>query len=378
MRSVVFDSSVHKNSAYFVGGVAGERFTIPVNIITYGDVQISFFLHNQGTNNLQQRELAFFITFNTSFYFGSEGITFKKNCIDMLKKDSQNKSSDSTFEVLLGVSYSPSCFGQMKTLHKFRKLIACKGSDLTCSKGTEIISEGSKNHKLYLVLDGAVEGVVIEQANVASEAHCHPFGLSRPSSKEGSYVPITGIVGKNSVFGCSQFLNRGTSMTYRVRTERLHAAVIDIDIESIDDKDSKGIQFDSGTVMLANSIGTLKSWSFSELALLFVGLSLHLAIKLAFIKNEGFRLSAQREFDHCDILDDVELLRLNILNQFVFPITEKILFSAKCFCKSDSNTSRRIRLIALKKHIVLDSEVFGPTVSASSEIIYFTEVHNAT
>jgi hypothetical protein len=375
MRSVVFDSSVHKNSAYFVGGIAGERFVIPVNTITYGDVQIRFFLHNQEAN-LQHRELAFFITFNTSFYFGSESVAFKKNCIDMLKKDTQNKYVESTFEVLLGVSYSPSCFRHMEVLHKFRKLIECRGLAMTCSKGTKIISEGSKSHKLYLILDGAVEGVVIEQADVASDAHCHPFGLSRSSSNECSYIPITGIAGKNSVFGCSQFLNQGTSMTYRVRTEKFQAAAVDIDIDSIDKNESKGILFDSGKLMVANSSGSLKSWSFSELVLLFFGLSLHLAIKLAFIKNEGFRLSAQREFDHCDSLDDMELLRLNILQMFVFPITEKILFSSKCFCKSDSNLSRRIRIIAFKRRIVLDSDVFGPTVSASSEIIFFTEVRD--
>ena len=370
MRSVIFESSVNANSEFYVGGNVGDFCMIPINVLTYGDVQLKFFWHLPGKQN-KDRLLAFFITFNTMFYIGSECLTFKKNQIDMLKKDKHHKLSDENFEVRLRVSFEPAGCSELNCLSRFRALIERKGYIVHSKKGNEVISEGCRDCKLYFVLDGAVEGIVEYERNLCCEAYCHPFGLSSSSDPSSAYIPTTSIVGSNAVFGCSQFLNKDTSMKLRVRSSLLRAAVLDTDFEDLEKSEYNSR---NGSLLFPNSEKVMQVWRIPEVIVLFTGLGCHLARRLVYVMKEELRLSSQREFDHCESIDDVELLRSNVLKQFGFPVTEKIMFQAQCFCHSEASSNQRIRLIIFRKCIVVDPSVFGPRLSHLAEKIHFTKV----
>ena len=330
-----------------------------------------FYLHEPGQLR-KDRLLSFFITFNTAFYVGTDSLVFKKNQIDMLKKDTQSKIADLNFELFLDISFCSDSCDQMRRLQCFRILMQKRGYIVKQKRNFEIISEGSCEGKLFMILAGSVECVVHDPKNLYGEAYCQPFGHVSAASN-ANYTPTSCMVGNNAIVGYMQFLNEDTSMTHRVKSDDFKAIVLDVNFATLEKYDFNS-EVGAYHFPCFDKPEVITSWNIPELFVLFRGLALHLAMRLSFIKKEGFRLSAQREFDHCDWLDDMELLRSDLLRHFKLSVTEKVLFTSKCFVQSEMKSRHRSRIIILKKHIVIDPAVFGPYVSSAARKIRFTEV----
>ena len=71
--------------------------------------------------------------------------------------------------------------------------------------------------------------------------------------------------------------------------------------------------------------------------------------------------------------DDREILRRNVLEVHGLPMSESMSISSKCFVSFEGlnlvgigtgkKKSELMRLIIMEKHLVLDPEIYGPTVS---------------
>lgn len=84
-----------------------------------------------------------------------------------------------------------------------------------------------------------------------------------------------------------------------------------------------------------------------------------------------------------DSEDEKVQLMSSIAKQFGLPLSECAEFSCKCWLKTSGYSRvglnhdwRQVRLIVMTKHLLFDYEIFGPSVSTGSLLIYRDEVLN--
>ena len=98
--------------------------------------------------------------------------------------------------------------------------------------------------------------------------------------------------------------------------------------------------------------------------------------------------------------DELERLKVHAIAAFDLPVNEKILFTSKATyrcvssgehdeedldqsgtragCQAGLARIRKIRVIVMSNHLILDPEIFGPTISASAEVILCNQLHSVT
>ena len=127
-----------------------------------------------------------------------------------------------------------------------------------------------------------------------------------------------------------------------------------------------------------------------QLCLFYRGLALKLAQRLSVAHSESMRLSMLKSFnDRQSVLqmdDELEKLKVHAISVFDLPVNEKLLFTSKATyrCKdgaeTESSTGRRntkkIRLIVMSNYLILDPEIFGPTISTHAEVLLCHQLHS--
>lgn len=109
------------------------------------------------------------------------------------------------------------------------------------------------------------------------------------------------------------------------------------------------------------------------------GLSVILGRLLSRIQIETIRIGDLESFnDRQSILadqDHVEKLRNSAISQFLLPMNEKLLMSAKCHLKRHNVNNQKMRIIILTNDILFDPEFYGPEVSPKSCLIPIRRLH---
>lgn len=100
---------------------------------------------------------------------------------------------------------------------------------------------------------------------------------------------------------------------------------------------------------------------------------------LSRIQIETIRIGNLESFnDRQSILadqDHVEKLRNSAISQFLLPMNEKLLMSAKCHLKRHNVNNQKMRIIILTNDILFDPEFYGPEVSPKSCLIPIRRLH---
>ena len=103
--------------------------------------------------------------------------------------------------------------------------------------------------------------------------------------------------------------------------------------------------------------------------------------RLSRIQIETIRIGDLESFnDRQSILadqDHIENLRNSAISQFLLPMNEKLLKSAKCHLKSRELKNQKMRIIILTNDILFDPEFYGPEVSPKSCLVPIRRLHRS-
>ena len=103
--------------------------------------------------------------------------------------------------------------------------------------------------------------------------------------------------------------------------------------------------------------------------------------RLSRIQIETIRIGDLESFnDRQSILadqDHIENLRNSAISQFLLPMNEKLLKSAKCHLKRRELKNQKMRIIILTNDILFDPEFYGPEVSPKSCLVPIRRLHRS-
>jgi len=109
----------------------------------------------------------------------------------------------------------------------------------------------------------------------------------------------------------------------------------------------------------------------AELATFYRGLCLKLTIQLDRTRTECIRISRLKALTDTDALmmiyDEREQLRQHSTKIFGLPESEKMVLASKCFLSTEEESEQHLRrrLIILTNFLVMDTAIFGPTISST-------------
>lgn len=373
MRTTVFDSRNSGSCLVYKDRERpdGEVIALPVNAMVWGDTRIDFWLHPTNSAAAKRKNL-FFTIFHTSFYEHKESIMFRKLKLDLFHKDKHDEKIGHNF--YLEAAFAADVAEQQKMLHAMQQIFAEHGTQLTFDRGEEIITEeGRRASRLFLIKSGSMEGCVKEVPDSHGQFD-HPMGRTIPEEDdfEGTnhmQVPTYTIRGEGSIVGSSQFLNHAFSPAYRARTERVTVLMLE-----------KAMPEAEPDTPVA-SVVTIQGLSTEELATFYKALAMLVGMQLSRVRAEAIRISGLRGFNDRQSIfqgqDERERLMNHCIKVFGLPVNEKLVLSSKCLCLSKSDDKpKRLRLIVLNTYIILDPEIFGPTISSASDLIRTEQVHD--
>ncbi len=209
-----------------------REMTLPVNVALCEDTRIEVYRHKNSKS--KTRKLMWFVVFHPAFYLNQKTITFSKNKLDMLHKDSKCKKADKDFTLTLEVDDTS------KTNALFKNVATCAenalqvqqvtenvfqqhGKSQVFSAGQSMILHDDAEAKLILIASGIAEAVVGEDTSdsQAKMMQGHPIGnpVYSIGGTAKERVPIHTVMGPGYILGAAEFLKSKIGLPIRARTQ---------------------------------------------------------------------------------------------------------------------------------------------------------------
>lgn len=373
MRTVIFDS-LDFGSLYSWTGRTGEEFSVPVGLEVWGDVRIEIFRH-KSLNPKSKRKLCFFCIFNTTFYAGKRRLVLKKNKVDMLHKDKQNKLTTADFNMTLYFELSETTSVMQRAW--FESVCAYIGKPSQYVKGEIVIGDEDFNSESFFICTrGALEGVIHGDAQSGDHKQDHHLhGLYVPEGREAKpkKIPCSTIQGRGTLVGSYRFFLGSSGIEYRARTDIVQGYHVPRNL--------------AGGPSQAKSVSDIRVSGVPDEKLLefYEVMGWDAARSLLRIRTEVERLASMRAFNArtavLNSADEKVQLISSISGQFGLPYNEEIRLCCRCSLKVSGHSGFNknhewldVRCIIMNRHLLFDYAIFGPSVDICSFLLYNDEV----